>query len=144
MSNIETPTSGIIEKYLNRWDSNQEYVTKEKSLSLLFNDYFPKNDEIGHILLKASALNDFYSTNIYETYIVAKHILSCNVDFHLAKNDIDLVNKIAPVVTSKGQKRNNYSFASKYCSHHKPETYPIYDSYVDKMLWHFEKTNKFG
>ena len=31
-----------------------------------------------------------------------------------------------------GKKKNLYSFASKYCSHHNPEAYPIYDSYVDE------------
>jgi hypothetical protein len=38
---------------------------------------------------------------------------------------------------------NFYSFATKYCSHHKPEMYPIYDSYVDKMLGYFKKRTIF-
>lgn len=29
---------------------------------------------------------------------------------------------------------NFYSFASKYCSHHNPLDYPIYDIYVDEVL----------
>ena len=93
-------------------------------------------------MLKVSALNDFYSTNIYDTFTVSKHILNCKVDEELKNGNIGLVDQIAPVTIS-GKTRNFYSFASKYCSHHKPEIYPIYDSYVEKMLMHFKKKDKF-
>ncbi len=36
-----------------------------------------------------------------------------------------------------GKERNFYSFASKYCSHHNPDSFPIYDAYVDKILAYF-------
>ncbi len=108
----------------------------------MFNELCPNNTTIESILLKVSALNDFYSTNIFDTYTVAKHILSCKIDAELEKGDVNLVNKIAPV-TMSGKTRNFYSFASKYCSHHNPEIYPIYDSYVEKMLMYFKKKDKF-
>lgn len=38
---------------------------------------------------------------------------------------------------------NFYSFATKYCSHHNPITYPINDSYVEKILLHWKKVDKF-
>lgn len=38
---------------------------------------------------------------------------------------------------------NIYSFASKYCSHHNPKHFPIYDSYVDKVLCYFRNLKKF-
>lgn len=120
----------------------ENYGLQEKSLDLLFHQLCPKNNKIEEILLKVSALNDFYSTNIFDTYSVAKHILSCDIDNALDDNKIDLVDIISPV-TIKGKTRNFYSFSSKYCSHHKPEIYPIYDSYVEKMLMHFKKTDKF-
>ena len=34
-------------------------------------------------------------------------------------------------------------FATKYCSHHNPLEYPIYDSYVDKVLRYFRDTDGF-
>ena len=114
---------------------------QEESLNLLFNEW-PENKELEQILLKVSALNDFYSTNIFDTYTVAKHILKCNIDKDLSAGNESLVNKIAPV-TINGKTRNFYSFASKYCNHHKSESYPIYDYYVDKMLVHFKKKDKF-
>ncbi len=138
-----TPDEGIVKVYLKRWGTLENYILQEKSLSLLFNELCPGNTKIESVLLKVSALNDFYSTNIFDTYTVSKHILSCKIDSELEKGDVGLVNKIA-TVTISGKTRNFYSFASKYCSHHKPETYPIYDSYVEKMLMHFKKKDRFS
>jgi len=39
---------------------------------------------------------------------------------------------------------NFYSFATKYCSHHKPLDYPIYDSYVDEVLKYYRKRDGFA
>ncbi len=142
MKNPLTPNIQILNSYLNKWESLENYTLQEKSLNLLFGNFCPRNNKLEHILLKVSALNDFYSTNIFDTYTVAKHILKCDIDKDLESNQESLVNKIA-LVTIKGKTKNFYSFASKYCSHHKPESYPIYDSYVDKMLMHFKKKDKY-
>ena len=142
MSNPPQPNQSIINSYLSKWKTLENYTLQEKSLNLLFHSYCPDNNQIEQVLLKVSALNDFYSTNIFDTYTVAKHILKCNIDNDLGAGNEALVNKIAPV-TINGKTRNFYSFASKYCSHHKPESYPIYDSYVDKMLMHFKKKDKY-
>ena len=142
MTNVVTPNKENIETYLNKWNTLENYILQENSLKLLFSELCPKNKDIEHVLLKVSALNDFYSTHIYDTYTVSKHILNCNIDKELNKGSINLVNKIAKVEI-KNKTINFYSFASKYCSHHKPKTYPIYDSYVEKMLMHFKKTDKF-
>ena len=37
-----------------------------------------------------------------------------------------------------------YSFATKYCSHHYPEKYAIYDSYVDDVLKYFRNVDCFS
>jgi hypothetical protein len=137
------PDEKTINAYLKKWNTLENYILQEKSLSKLFNELCPDNKTIESVLLKVSALNDFYSTNIFDTFTVSKHILNCNIDNELENENIDLVGKIAPV-TIKGKTRNFYSFASKYCSHHKPEAFPIYDSYVDKMLMHFKKKDKFS
>lgn len=63
-----------------------------------------------------------------------------NIDGRLQKGDPTLVDDIAKVTTS-GKNKYFYSFASKYYSHHNPTAYPIYDSYVEKVLKHFRKTN---
>jgi hypothetical protein len=95
------------------------------------------------ILLKASTLNDFYSTNIFSIYPVAKHICALNIDTRLKAGDVTLVGEIQ-YVTIGDTEKNFYSFASKYCSHHNPLNYPIYDSYVDKMLRFFRNRDNFS
>jgi len=105
---------------------------------LLFKESYPDNKNIEHILIKACCLNQFYNTNIYSPFIVAKHILSLNIDNYLVTSNYNIVNKIDRIEIPKGKARNLYSFISKYCSHHWPERYPIYNSFVDKILMHFQ------
>ena len=136
---IPTPTVDEVEKYLKSWKrlEDQKYKFQEESLDLLFKELCPKNTELKHILLKCASLNDFYSTNIFSVYPVAKHILSLkNIDERLKSYDPLLVSEIQKVSISDVEK-NFYSFASKYCSHHNPNDYPIYDSYVDEVLRYF-------
>ena len=52
-----------------------------------------------------------------------------------------MVNEIANV---KRLGKTFYSFASKFCSHHEPDKYPIYDYYVEKMLLYFKGKEKFS
>lgn len=138
-----TPTAAEVEKYLKRWDALENYHLQENALDKLFFRVCPENKTIEDILIKASALNDFYSTNIFSIFPVAKHILSLGIDARLESADMGLVSDIANVTMNDGSKRCFYSFASKYCSHHRPLEYPIYDSYVDQLLRYFRKRDSF-
>lgn len=143
MLNIPTPCKNEVEKYLNKWNSLENYVLQERSLDKLFFYTYPDNTDINDILIKASALNDFYSTNIFSIFPVAKHILNLNIDNRLKNGDETLVNDIANI-TINGKQKNFYSFATKYCSHHFPTIFPIYDSYVDKILMYFHSKDNFA
>ena len=143
MLEIPRPCKKEVEKYLKRWDSLENYVLQESSLNKLFFNTYPENKDIDDILIKASSLNDFYSTNIFSIFPVAKHILLLDIDKRLKKGDTTLVDDIANVEIN-GVKKCFYSFASKYCSHHNPNEYPIYDSYVEKILLYFSKKDAFG
>lgn len=142
MSTIPKPSNESISKYLLEWGSLEKYTLQESSLGKLFREHCPENKDIESVLLKVSALNDFYSTNIFDTYTVSKHILNLNVDNRLKSGDHALVNELASI-NMGNRVRNFYSFASKFCSHHNPDAFPIYDSYVDKMLRHYRRTDKF-
>jgi len=96
------------------------------------------------VLIKVCSLNDFYSTNIFSPFNVAKHIVSLKIDSRLKNNDLTLVNEIAKILINGEKEINFYSFATKYCSHHKPEVYPIYDSYVEKLLMYLKKKDHFS
>ncbi len=137
--NIPNPSQDEIEYCLKLWDSLENYRLQESSLRKLFTKTYPLNNELDDVLIKVCSLNDFYSTNIYSPFTVAKHIVKLQIDDHLAKDDLKIVDKIAKVSMNGGKIKNFYSFATKYCSHHKPTIYPIYDSYVGKMLKYFRK-----
>jgi hypothetical protein len=140
---VPTPSIEQVELYLRKWDDTEDYRLQEKALEKLFFELCPKNTCISDVLLKASTLNDFYSTNIFSIYPVAEHICSLNIDSRLKSNDATLVKDIQNV-TIHNKEKNFYSFATKYCSHHNPLNYPIYDSYVDKILRYFQKHDSFS
>ena len=140
---IPTPSKEQVKYYLAKWDELENYTLQEEALDKLFFKLCPVNTDITDILLKVSALNDFYSTNIFSVYPVAKHILSLEIDPRLKAGDVTLVDDIK-VITINGKERNFYSFASKYCSHHNPYDYPIYDRYVDSVLRYFRDRDGFA
>lgn len=141
-AHLPKPSEEIVEKYLSSWESLEDYSAQESAIDRLFLSEFNSNDNLEHILIKCSVLNDFYSTNIFKIYPVAKHILSLNIDRRLRAGDPTLVDEIARV-DFNGDEKFFYSFASKYCSHHNPLEYPIYDSYVRKVLNYYKKVDGF-
>lgn len=145
MSNvhISNPCKNEVEKYLHIWDESEKDIAKENALTELFCKY-PHNDDMTWVLIKAAVLNDFYGTNIYSVFEVAKNILRLNIDERLNAGDESLVDDIACVTMANGFKIRFYSFATKYCSHHQPEYFPIYDSYVEKILCHFRGLDNFA
>lgn len=47
------------------------------------------------------------------------------------------------MINGKASHTDHYSFANKYCSFHNSDTFPIYDSYVDSILWHYQNAEHF-
>lgn len=135
---IAKPCKEEVEKYLISWTKLEDYVLQEKSLNMLFLDLFPENKNINEILIKVSTLKDFYSTRLSKTFTVAKHILELDIDKRLNESDLSLVEDIANV------DRRYYSFATKYCSHHNSDNFPIYDKNVANVLYYFNKQDKFA
>ena len=142
--NIPKPSKSQVETYLQSWNELENYHLQEDALDKLFFTLCPENKEISDILLKVAALNDFYSTNIFFVYPVAKHIQSLDIDSRLSAGDDSVVKDIQKVTIKDGVEKNFYSFATKYCSHHKPLDFPIYDSYVEKVLCHFRDKDGFA
>lgn len=140
---IPMPSENEVVKHLGLWDTLENYKFQEEALDKLFFVTYPRNTLMEDVLVKVSTLNDFYSTNIFAAYKVAKHIITLNIDERLESGDVTLVNDISKVVMDNGTIKNFYSFATKYCSHHKPLDFPIYDSYVDILLRYFRDTDNF-
>lgn len=140
---VPSPSNEQVDYYLEKWIELENYRLQEDALNKLFFELCPQNTDIADILLKASTLNNFYSTNIFSIYPVAKHIHELNIDSRLEVGDVGLVVDIQQVKIGE-KKKNFYSFATKYCSHHNPLDYPIYDSYVDEVLRHFRNRDGFS
>jgi hypothetical protein len=145
---IESPNHDSVLRYIKKWNCLENYTAQEYALNKLFWEYCPHNNKLDDVLLKVASLNAFYSTNIYNVYAVAHHIVSLGIDERLRQGDESLVMDIA---TGHGIKyRNNgkeisfYSFATKYCSRHRPEIYPIYDSFVEELLVYLKKKDNFA
>lgn len=127
------PSIKDAEWFINYWKELPSYFNQERALDKLFMELCPKNNNIEDILIKCSALNDFYSTTIFDIHSLAQHIETLKIDERLKAGDYTLVNNIANVEVN-GKKHFFYSFATKYCSHHQPALFAIYDSYVEKVL----------
>lgn len=140
---INRPSETELKKYLDSWESLENYVLQESSLKKLFTVTYPNNNLMDDVLIKVCSLNDFYSTNIFSPFTVAKHIVSLNIDERLHNNDFTLVNDLASIQMNGNRTILFYSFATKYCSHHKPTVYPIYDNFVEKILMYFKRNDKF-
>ena len=95
--NVPNPSAAQVEHYLRAWDELENYHLQEDALDKLFLTLCPENTKMSDILLKVAALNDFYSTNIFSVYPVAKHILSLNIDARLNSGDDTLVSDLQKV-----------------------------------------------
>jgi hypothetical protein len=131
---LKKPTKELVETYRREFEDKNKQ--DEDAIKELFK-IFPDNTDYKSVLLKSVLINTFYYTQIRAINIVARHIVGLDIDARLKQGDLDVVEQIAnvPIKTKKKEKkRRNYSFATKYCSFHQPDLYPIYDSIVAKTL----------
>lgn len=135
------PTAEEVKRYLESWEQQPKYHVPQDALDKLFRETYKTNDCLEEVLVKCSALNNLYSTNIFDVYSMANHIWTLKIDERLQKGDYSLVKCIADLEIN-GKKRHFYSFASKYCCHHFPEFYAIYDSYVEKVLLSINRSDE--
>jgi hypothetical protein len=136
---LEVPTADFVRERVLQFD--RDNAVTEQALTLLVNA-FPANSDHRHILLKVTAINALYSTQIRGVHRVAEHILACKIDDRLAAGDPGVIDAVA-IVDFNGKPRNNYSFATKYCSWHRPDHFPIWDSRVDKCLRGYQRQDRF-
>jgi hypothetical protein len=138
---LERPTPTLVAKYTEQFDHSNATLTDLALTRLIA--AFPDNRDESAVLLKATTINSLYATNIYAIFQVAQHICSMNIDPKLAQGSLEVVDEIA-TITLKGKRKRNYSFATKYCSWHRPEIYPIFDSYVERLLWAYRQQDHFA
>ena len=129
--------------------NNEQYNLQEEILEEVFTE-LKTNTNLKEVYIKATLLNQYYSTNIYDVYRMAKHITNIpDVDERIKNGDPKVVEEIANVKLKNEKQIKFYSFATKYCSFSNRlsygtgrDDYPIYDRFVVKMLKHFRNKNK--
>jgi len=130
---LPRPTEELVRAKIGEFD--REYEPIEDTLKQLIAQ-FPQNTDLSQVIVKVAAINLLYNTWIVGFKTVAQHIVRLNIDSDLKEGSAEIIGKIAQVQFG-GKTRNNYSFATKYCSWHRQECYPIWDSRVDECLWQY-------
>lgn len=139
-------TKEELDKYIKYFDEQER--DKEYALNRLFSKY-RTNTSLYEIMLKVTVLNSFYSAGLnnskgkttMDVVTMAKHILmEPRFDIWLysenSEDQLKAYNYIAeePSIVRNINYNKCYSFASKYCSWHNPEVFPIMDKNAKKTL----------
>lgn len=136
---LPPPTQTNVQLLIDRFESDNVHV--EEALQEVVKK-FPSNTEMSQVLLKVAAINALYATQIWGVYRAAERIAECAIEDRLKVGDASVVHDIASMEFS-GKQRYNYSFATKYCSWHHPNLYPMYDSRVAFCLCVYQKQDPF-
>jgi hypothetical protein len=139
---LREPTPSLVASYVAQFEGDAQTAATDRVVARLFQAY-PRNRDIEDVLLKVVALNGLYSTNIYGTYAVAMHICALDIDPQLERNSVDVVDQVARVRLG-GKAKHLYSFATKYCSWHVPDAYPIYDTFIEQLMWAYGESGRFA
>ncbi len=143
--------SGVVDKSMiikcmNVFNSNWQYAEPDKAINRAVKDY-SNNTDFAEVILKATLINSIYSTQIFDILSMANHIVNIvklnNMLNEGDKRAVDCIRIGAGIIVKKsGKERDNYSFATKYCSFHNPNKYPIYDSAISNLLIRANKDYK--
>lgn len=128
------------------FDQNERFSLSDSVISAAI-ERFEGNESIQSVLPKVILINSFYSTQIYDTERIARHILKTSADRRLLAGDLSLIDDIRSghgIKTKKtGKDRDFYSFATKYAALHEPTKFPIFDSLVMRLLTALNKQVRF-
>lgn len=141
------PTIDRVRSAILKFDGENLHI--EQALGTLFRHY-PRNENPSEVLLKVVTLNALYSTRIpmYSTVVpnvwdVAQHIYAraSDIDSALKSGLPEIVDTIRQITVSGKNNHNYFSFATRYCSWHNWDAYPIWDSHVENYFAYLKKAN---
>jgi hypothetical protein len=139
---LPIPTPDLVDQAVARFDEDDRYGPADRVLSRVFTAN-PGNTSLDDVLIKVVLVNSLYNTNVFAVMEMASHILRANIDKDLATASTEIVQRIAEL-TIGAKTRRHYSFATKYCSWHRLDQYPIYDSLVERLLWAYRNQHSFA
>ena len=112
----------------------------ESTVQTLFRQ-FPTNTDPAQVASKVIVLSQLYSARVLNIHALplAEHIVAMKIDPLLDQGSAEAVVRI----TDCAETRKYYSFATKYCSWHGPDAFPMWDGNVDEALWAYMKRDGF-
>lgn len=140
-SPLELPTPGLVRLGVSRFDEDERYGPADRLLAKVFTG-FPANTVLEEVLLKVVLVNSLYNANVYAFMDMARHILQLEIDPEIVMGSPALIDRIAHL-TIRGKTRRHYAFATKYCSWHRPDVFPIFDNLVEGLLWQYRGEYRF-
>jgi hypothetical protein len=112
----------------------------ESTVQTLFSR-FPANTDPAEVASKVIVLSQLYSARVLNIHalLLAEHIVKMQIDPLLNQGSAEAVERI----TNCPETRKYYSFATKYCSWHRPDAFPMWDGNVEEALWFYKKKDGF-
>ena len=131
--------SSNIKGCLQRFQERKGYFTGDDKTLRFFHGN-GTNTDLENVILKIAALNNHVVTQNNLELTIARHIISINPDPRLTNGDTSVVNELVPVDIR--QEFQCYSFATRYCSWHFPNLYPVYDELIEQTVSEYFKLSK--
>ena len=138
----------IIKKSICEFNSTEN--DKERTLEFVFSDH--RNDRLEVVLTQVVLLNEFYSTRLnsnksgskdgrkqpMDVVAMAHHIIAWSdfSEYCMSEDSNKRFKAVEYIRKTSKEYQDAYSFATKYCSWHNPNHYPICDSYSKGMLYY--------
>ena len=153
---IQTAGAAITEETIpccvNYFNKSEEL--KETVLKRAFSN--KKNEYLEEVLVKVTLLNAFYSTQLFnnpgnyngkrknaDIQVMAKHIVDLAInkglDDKMATGDLEAVELIRQIDPNRYSSAT--SFATKFCSWHNSDSFPIMDRYSKGMLYYLNRAD---
>ncbi len=136
--NFKYPLPQVIKPHFEKFKNIEGYFL-EDDRELKFFATHPNNTDITDILLKIEEVRDHDLLALEAQDAMAQHIASLDIDPKLRDGSMEVINSIASL-DFRGEKRNFYAFATRYCNYHRPDYYPIYDPVLEKLFtWYYQQ-----
>lgn len=144
MKNIATlnkPSKVDYQKHMSIF--NSKYASKfcfahDTIIDSVFKQY--KKNTVAYNHIKAAIIDYAYSTRVKHMDELVLNIANIkNFDSLVSDGNPNLVNDMKKVALNNNEEINYLSFSSKYCHRYNPNEYPIYDSYVERVLRTYQK-----
>lgn len=132
MESLGVPRN-TIDQAIAAFDADAETARAESTLRDLIATY-PENHKIEHVLLKVVTINALYHARVLDVDLhpLALHLVGIDdLDEKLREGTPGAVDAIWK---SQGTRRHYFSFATKFCSWHRPDSYAIYDTNMWEAL----------